>query len=121
MESDNKEDIVKVTFVPDSFVGGPIIFGWCNLRQALRSLYLGFLRLFIADTKWFDDETEAYDWDVFRLASYNKIQSCIVENYILGIVEIEHTYHTRQRIVNSVDEMMADFKVLEKKLNSIAL
>lgn len=120
-ENDNKEDIVKVTFVPDSFVGGPVIFGWCNLRQVIRSLYLGFLRLFIVDTKWFDDGTEAYDWDVFRLASYNKIQSCIIEDYIFGISEREDNYRSRQRIINSVNEMTADFETLEQKLNSILL
>lgn len=120
-ENDNKEDIVKVTFMPDSFVGGPIIFGWCNLRQVLRSLYLGFLRLFIADSRWFNDGTEAYDWDVFRLASYNKIQSCIIEDYIFGISERVDNYRSRQRIINSVNEMTADFKTLELKLNSILL
>ena len=120
-ENENKEDIVKITFMPDSYVGGPIIFGWCNLRQALRSLYLGFLRLFISDSTWFDDGMEIYDWNIFRLACYNKIQSCIVEDYISGITEMEHAYRTRQRIVKSVDEMMTDFKELEHKLNSITL
>ena len=120
-ESDNKESIVKVTIVPDTFVGGPVIFGWCNLRLVLRSLYLEFLRLFITDTKWFDDGTDAYYWDVFRLASYNKIQSCIIEDYIFGISEREDNYRSRQRIINSVNEMTADFETLEQKLNSILL
>lgn len=108
--------IVKVTFFPDLYVGGPIICGWCNIHQILRSIYIAFLRLFTTECNSFDIEVPEHSWNKFRVASYNKIQSCIIENYLLGVQEDEWGYSNRQRIVNNIEEMIADFKALEQKL-----
>ena len=106
----------KVTIVPDEFAKGPICFGWCNPKQLLSSLYLGLLSLCIIDSDWFDDGYEGYSWEDFRLATYNKLQSCVIENAILGKKEDDATYTPRQRIINSVEDMLKDYRELINKL-----
>lgn len=112
----NKGIVTKVTIIPDEFIKGPIGFGWCDPKQILRSLYLGLLSLCITETDWFDDGCEGVSWKEFRLASYNKLQSCVIENAILGIKEDDSKYLPRQRIVASVEEMFEDYANLKSRL-----
>lgn len=102
-----KNDIVKVAVSPDDFAKEPTTFGWCKSRQLIRELYLGLLGLSIRETDWF--ENEYGEWKDFRLAAYNKLQSCIIENYIKGVVDDDYIYHPRQRVVDSVDAMQEDY------------
>ena len=105
----------KVTIIPTGFIKEPNTYGWCDPRQLFGALYLGLLGICIKDTDWFD---EGYygSWDEFRLATYNKLQSCVIENYLKGIEEDEQSFLPRQRIVNSVEEMLADYKKLQQQL-----
>lgn len=111
--------MAKVTFTPDTFVGGPILFGWCKKQQVLRALYLGFLRLFVRESKSFDESEHGASWNEYRLMAYNKLQSCIVEDYLMGTDADDLIYHQRQRIVHTVAEMKADYTALVEKLSSI--
>ena len=61
-------------------------------------------------------EYAMYSWDDFRLATYNKLQSCVIENYVQGIVESESQSYPRQRWMSSVKEMEKDFAELCEKL-----
>lgn len=108
---DTKETISMITIYPNSFIDEPILFGWCKKRQVVRSLYLG---LCIKETDWEDDRFGS--WKDFRLATYNKLQSCFIENYIEGIKEDEHISYPRQRYISSVEEMKTDFQNLIQKL-----
>lgn len=117
--NDRYSDVAKVTFTPDTFVGGPILFGWCKRQQVLRALYLGFLRLFVRESKSFDESEHGTSWNEYRLMAYNKLQSCIVEDYLMGTDADDLIYHQRQRIVHTVAEMKADYTALVEKLSSI--
>lgn len=108
----NKKDVTKVTIVPNEFVKGPNLYGWCNPRQLIGSLYLGLLRICIVETDEFENEHSG-NWNEFRLATYNKLQSCVIENYIKGIHEGDYTSFPRQRIIENVDSMIEDFRNLE--------
>lgn len=107
----SEKEVVKVTIIPDEFHKEPNMCGWCEPHQLIKSIYLGLLGICIRDTDWFDDEYEG-NWSDFRLASYNKLQSCVIENYINGIGESEDSFFPRQRVISSVDKMIADYRQL---------
>lgn len=110
------ERLVKVTVIPNDFINEPNIHGWCEPRQLVGALYLGLLGLCIRETNW-TEYRDGWTWDRFRLATYNKLQSCVIENYIKGIDEDELTYFPRQRVINSVEEMLEDYKKLQNSLS----
>lgn len=112
-------DVARVTFTPDTFVGGPILFGWCKKQQVLKALYLGLLGLFVRNSKRFDGSEQGVSWNEYRLTAYNKLQSCIVEDYLMGEDADDLIYRQRQRIVHTVAEMKADYAALMERLSSI--
>lgn len=73
---------VKVTFTPDGFVGGPILFGYCKRKEVVEKLYRGFMELFSRDTSWFDDGHEGVTWDEFRANAITQFRSQIIEEYL---------------------------------------
>ena len=107
----SEKEVLKVTIIPDEFHKEPNMYGWCEPHQLIKSLYLGLLGICIRDTDWFDDEYEG-NWSDFRLASYNKLQSCVIENYINGLIESEDSFLPRQRVISSIDEMIVDYRKL---------
>ncbi|MCF0220032.1 MAG: hypothetical protein HUK14_09645 [Muribaculaceae bacterium] len=115
----NKGLVTQVTIFPDSFVKGPICYGWCDQTQVLSALYLGLMSLCFTPTDWLDRVNEGYSWDEFRLATYNKLQSCVIENRILGIGESDATFLPRQRIVNSIEKMTDDYAQLQTRLKDV--
>lgn len=108
-------ETIRLTVIPNTFSKKPIVFGWCKPRNFIRALYLGLLELFTTDTDWFDDGIDG-TWDDFRLRAYNQLQSCIIENYVNEQDKSEQDYSTRNRIIHSVEEMLKDFKSLQKSL-----
>ncbi|MBR5684782.1 MAG: hypothetical protein IKX18_01350 [Muribaculaceae bacterium] len=98
----------RVTIIPDEFVGGPYLFGKCETRQLVQSLYLGLLGICIRETNRFDSSYVG-NWNEFRLATYNKLQSSVIENYIKGIEEDDNSFFPRQRIIRSVEAMKEDY------------
>lgn len=110
------ETSIRVTIIPDGFHKVPNIYGWCNPCQLACSLYLGLLGVCIRDTDW-DEFSDGGSWEEFRLATYNKLQSCAIEDYIQGIYESECSYRPRQRVINNIENMLNDYKDLQKKLS----
>jgi hypothetical protein len=113
--SSNSNTLTRVTIIPNDFTKAPNIYGWCNKRQLVSSLYLGFLGVSIRESNWFDGENVG-NWSDFRLATYNKLQSCVIENFIKSVGEDEQTHLPRQRIINSVEDMMLDYQNLRETL-----
>lgn len=108
----HKEDIIKVTIYPDVFTEGPIRFGWCRTKDVVRELYLGALKLCTKETTWFDDDPYRKNWSDLRLAIYNKVQSCVIENFLLDIKEDDYTAYPRQRWIGSVEDLKTDYSNL---------
>lgn len=73
---------VKVTFTPDGFVGGPILFGFCKRKEVVEKLYRGFMELFLRDTSRFDDDHKGVTWDEFRANATAQLRSQIIEEYL---------------------------------------
>ncbi|MBR5653863.1 MAG: hypothetical protein IKX22_07250 [Prevotella sp.] len=107
--------MTKVTIVPDGFSKAPNMFGWCDSRQLIRSLYLGLLSICVNETDWFDCGYDG-NWEDFRLATYNKLQSCVIENYIKGVKEDDYTFFPRQRVIDSVPAMLEDYENLKQDI-----
>lgn len=102
--------------IPDEFSHRPTLFGWCEPKQLVCSLYLGLLELFTFETDWFDSEIED-DWDSFRLKFYNQLQSNVIEEYIKS-AKIEEMNSPRNRVISSVEEMLEDYKTLKSSLKT---
>ena len=111
----NHKPVTCATVIPNEFVEAPDICGWCEPRQLVGALYLGLLGICIRETDWFG-EVDYWNWDDFRLATYNKLQSCVIENYLKGIMEDEQSYLPRQRVIDSAWKIQDDYLSL---LNSI--
>ena len=111
-----KDAVSRVTIIPDSFHKEPNIYGWCNPRQLVSSLYLGLLGVCVREINWNEIVCDGGSWEEFRLATYNKLQSCAIEDFIHGRYEDEFTYRPRQRLINSVEEMLGDYWNLQKTL-----
>ena len=73
---------VEVTFTPDDFVGGPILFGYCKRKEVVEKLYRGFMELFSRNTSWFDDRYEGVTWDEFRANAITQLKSQVIEDYL---------------------------------------
>ena len=118
----SSEEKVIVSIMPDEFYHGPLLCGVCKKREVLSFLYLGFLRLCITpSTGYNDDGHNVSTWDDFRLATYNKLQSCVIENYVLGAWEEEGKTYPRQRWMSSVEEMEKDYAMLCEKLKEVKI
>ena len=116
----NHDTVAKVTVVPNEFTKGAIEFGWCRPRQMVRSLYLGMLDICMTESDWPEREDEG-TWAELRLAIYNKLQSCVVEDYIMGETEDSDTFRPRQRVIHSVREMFDDYESLKLRLDSVKI
>ncbi len=113
----NNSDIpvFAVAVSPDYFHPGPKIFGFCEARQLISALYLGLLGICIAEVD--DSFDECYGkWDDLRLEIYNHLQSCVIEDYIKHNEEEEDGFRLRNRVINTVAEMKADYQRLQEEL-----
>lgn len=81
-----------------------------------RSLYLGLLGLFVTETD--DSYCEMEEWPALRLDSYNRLQSCIVEDYINGVDLSNQPVRPRNRVQHTVEEMREDYDQLCRTLTS---
>ncbi len=115
-DENSKKRCVRLEIIPNTFVCEPNIYGICETREVISSLYLGLLELCITETDYFDDVNISTTWEDFRLATYNKLQSCIIENFIMGVEESETSCLPRQRILNTVEEMLEDYHRLKATL-----
>lgn len=66
---------VKVTFTPDEFVGGPILWGYCDRYQVIKSIYEAFLSLALTFP------LESNDGEPTRQDAYNMLKSPIIERF----------------------------------------
>ena len=113
----NPELMAKVTIVMED--GLPQVCGYCNVRQLISALYLGLLKICLAEV---DSDFELNigrdygGWNNMRLAIYNDLQSCVIEDYIKGVDYELFTIRPRQRMVHSIKEMKADYKRLQEEL-----
>lgn len=108
--NEKKYDILTVTVVPDSFVKGPILHGYCRREQAVKALYQGLLKLAMRYSSWFDQypENTVTTWDEYKFVIYNKLKSPIIEDYINNIGVEEYSFRSRQWEIKRIFTIVPD-------------
>lgn len=74
------KEYALVEIQPNYFVHGPIIKGYCDLKQTIKTLYEGFLTFAIAQP---EESNERYE--PARIEAYNMFKSPIIEMYITNV------------------------------------
>lgn len=83
------KEYALVKILPNEFVNMPIIAGYCDRKQFVKTLYEGLLQLALQyPIKGY------YDNDDTRSEAYNMIKSPVIEHYVKGV---ERQYHKAQR------------------------
>lgn len=81
-----------VTIFPNEFVKQPILKGYCEKTQVLKTLYNGLLRMALDHPNSIDDYDDVPD----MLNAYNIVKSPIIEDYITG----KYKYHSDKFFAN---------------------
>lgn len=110
IHSDKKA--TRVAVIPNSFVHEPVLYGWCDQKQLIKALYVGLLHICIRESNWFKEDWKA--WENFRVTTYNKLESLIIERFLTGLVEDDREPLPRHRFIDSVEEMMRDYGFLDR-------
>lgn len=101
--NDEQYKIMEVKVIPNSFVKGLVLCGYCRGEQVVRTLYQGLLKLSMRYSKWFDDgPTHIIKWDEYRKVIYNKLKSLIIEDYINKRHVEEFAFRPRQRKIKRI-------------------
>jgi hypothetical protein len=108
--NEDKYKILEVTIVPNSFVKGPILHGYCRREQAVKALYEGLLKLSMRHSKWFECDLGygRISWEEYKMVVYNKFKSPIIEDYINKIAVEESSFRCRQREIKRIFRIMPD-------------
>ena len=106
--------IMEVTVTPDSFVKGPILYGYCRRDKVVNALYQGLLKLAMRHSKWFANEPESsiISWDKYKMVIYNKLKSPLIEDYINKIGVEEYSFRNRQREIKRIFTIDPDFDII---------
>lgn len=70
------KDYAKVTIQPNSFVQTPIIAGYCNYTDTIRTFYEGLLRMALLHDK------KEYDYIPGCIEAYNMCKSPLIETFL---------------------------------------
>lgn len=100
------KELMRVEIHPNSFVKGPIIAGYCEYEETIRTMYEAIMNLgYIFATS---PEYDSQDWRYScGLSIYNTLKSGIVENYLCPD-RIEPEVVKRQTIVSHIITICCD-------------
>lgn len=98
---DTEEVISKVTIDPTLIDLSPIVFGYCDFKQVVKTIYLELLRF-------------ACEQNVIV---YNSVQSSLIENFIKGVPIDELAYYPRQRFIENERSVSLDYENILKQLS----
>lgn len=100
------KELMRVEIHPNSFVKGPIIAGYCEYQETIRTMYEALMNLgyIFATSPEFDSQNWRYSCG---LSIYNTLKSGVVENYLCPD-RIEPEVVRRQHIVNHIITICCD-------------
>lgn len=98
------KDLALVTIIPNEHVRMPIILGYCDLKQTVKTLYEGLLRLSLM---YPDDLDTSSDVPTF-IEAYNMIKSPIIERIVTGEKRNPKSAETRQTSIKLVLRILPD-------------
>ena len=100
-------DYALVEIHPNEFVHGPILKGYCDLKQTIKTFYEGLLTLALNHPIDSDDPDDS---DVpCQLEAYNMFKSPIIERYISDIKEDSQKAELRQIHVKRILIVIPDY------------
>lgn len=102
--NDEQYKIMEVKVMPNSFVKGPVLYGYSRREQVVRALYQGLLKLSMRYSKCFERDLEykMISWNEYKMVIYNKLKSPIIEDYINKIAVEEYSFRNRQREIKRI-------------------
>ena len=108
--NDEQYKIMEVKVIPNSFVKGPVLYGYCRREQVVRALYQGLLKLSMRYSKWFEHypENQKTSWKEYKMVIYNKFKSPIIEDYINKTYVEKFSFRNRQREIKRIFTIRPD-------------
>lgn len=94
------KEYVLVEIIPNDFVHMPIIKGYCDEKDTIRTIYEGLL--YMASMHPEDGKEAPEDDAPLKLVAYNRYKSPIIESFIKGEEQIPNTYKTRQIHIDEI-------------------
>ena len=104
------KDFMIVEIEPNDFVHKPIIKGYCDRKEAVKTFYEGLLKLAMCHPE--TQNNCIVDHEPTRLIAYNKLKSPIVENYLKEIYSNDDEYCIRQVHVKHILRIYPDYDVI---------
>lgn len=99
------KDYVLVEIHPNDFVNKPVIKGYCNEKEAIKTMYEGLLNHAMRLPLNPKD-------GLSKLAAYNQIKSPLIEAFLKDNIADENSYSLRQVIVKHVLTIEPDYMQL---------
>lgn len=98
------KDYALVEIQPNEFVNGPILKGYCDINQTLKTFYEGLLTLALAH-----DIEPKEDDEPSQIEAYNMFKSPLIERYITEIESSRTKAELRQVRVKRILMMEPDY------------
>ncbi len=106
----NYKYYMTVEIEPNEFVHMPVLKGYCENKEPIKTFYEGLLKYALShpvkEDKYGDEDVPP------RMIAYNKFKSPIIENYLKGVITKNNEYAIRQVIVKHVLRIEPDYDVL---------
>ena len=101
------KEYVLIEIIPNEFAHKPVIKGYCDEKETIRTIYEGLLIMAMMHP---EDGDENPDNDIpSRIVAYNRYKSPIIESYLRGDERILNTYMTRQIHIDEVLTIDPDY------------
>lgn len=94
------KECILVEIVPNEYVHKPIIKGYCEEKETIRTFYEGLL--YMASIHPVDGNENPTDDIPSKLTAYNRYKSPIIESFIKGEVPELNTYRNRQIHIDEI-------------------
>lgn len=98
------KDYALVEIIPNEFVHGPILKGYCNEKEVIKTLYEGLLKLALNHSPEPKDDDEPS-----QLEAYNMFKSPLIERYIANIKGSSTKSELRQVHVKRILKVIPDY------------
>ncbi len=96
-----------VTITPNDFVHMPIIKGYCDEKEVVKTLYEGFMQM--AFHHPIDGKESSQDDMPSRIVAYNRYKSPVIESFIKGEEYKPNTYRNRQTEIKEIITICPDY------------
>lgn len=101
------KDYILVEIIPNEFARMPIIKGFCDEKETIRSIYEGLLNM--AYYLPANGKDSGHDDYPSNLVAYNRYKSPVIESFLRNDERVPNTYKTRQVHVKDIITIDPDY------------